>query len=70
MSLTRLGEYIKKKNRQGLAVGQCYIREETIEFVYQDEKFVFPSTDIHEHCKPDGTFYLAKIEKLRELAKE
>ena len=68
--LTRLGEYIARKNRRGLAVGQCYVLEDVIEFAYKEEKFSFPSEQVIAKCRPDGTFYLIAVKTLRKIKKK
>ena len=68
--LTRLDLFIRNHNRKGLAVGQCYIKEDVIEFVYGEEKFSFPSEEVIAKCKPDGTFYLIDVKALRKIKKK
>ena len=62
-----LAQFIAKHNRRGLAVGQSDIRNDAINFTYRTEKFTFPVLRVFEHCKPDGSFYLAKVKTLRKL---
>ena len=68
--MTPLAEFIQKKNKRGWAVGQSDIRNDAIDFTYRDEKFTFPSIRVFEYCKPNGSFYLAKVKILRKLARQ
>ncbi len=68
--ISPLAEFIQKHNRRGWAVGQSDIRNDAIDFTFRDEKFTFSTMRVYSHCKPDGSFYLAKVKTLRKLAKQ
>ncbi len=68
--MNRLAEFIAKHNRRGLAVGQTDIRNDAIHFTYREEKFTFSTLRVIARCRPNGSFYLAKIKDLRKLAME
>ena len=62
-----LKDFIAQKNAAGLAVGRPDIKADAVDFVYGEEKFHFPLTDVFRHCSSSGTFLLAKVEVLRAL---
>ncbi len=68
--MNRLAEFIAKHNRRGLAVGQSDIRNDAIDFTYREEKYTFPTIRVAQLCVTDGSFYLAKVEALRKLARQ
>ena len=52
---------------KGFAVGHSNIRDDTIEFDYHEEKWSFPTVSVYPIAKFNGYFYVAPVEKLREL---
>lgn len=65
-----LAAFIQKQNRRGFAVGKADIRTDSIDFTYWSEKYNFPALRVIGMCEVDEGFYLARIAKLRKLAKE
>lgn len=68
--MTPLAEFIARQNRRGFAVGQSDIKTDSVDFVYREEKFNFPSMRVYGYCVPNGSFYLAKVKVLRKLQKQ
>ena len=60
-------DFMSRQWKRGLAVGQPDIRSDSIYFSYKDEKFNFPALQVIGICKQNGSFYTAKVKKLREL---
>ena len=60
-------KFMSSQWKRGLAVGQSDIRTDSIDFAYKNEKFTFPALQVMEICKQNGSFYTAKVTKLRAL---
>lgn len=59
--------FMEKHWKRGVAVGQPDIRTDCIDFRFKDEKFRFPALDVYGICKQNGSFFTAKVTKLRAL---
>ena len=60
-------DFMRSQWKRGLAVGQTDIITDSIDFRFKDEKFNFPALQVMDICKQNGSFYTAKVEKLRAL---
>ena len=63
-------DFIASHNRRGFAVGRADIKTDSIDFVFKDEKWNFPSLRVVGLCRSNGTFYIASPKALRKLARE
>lgn len=67
--MTVMQHFLEKHWKRGLAVGSSDIRTDSIEFVFEKEKFRFPALEVMDLCEQNGTFYTVKVKKLRALRK-
>ena len=60
-------DFYEQQFRRGRAVGGSYIRDDTVHFVYRDERFEFSTFDVATILETNGTYLLAKVKALRKL---
>ena len=61
-------DFYEQQFRRGRAVGGSYIRDDTVHFVYRDERFEFSTFDVATILEENTSSYLlAKVKALRKL---
>lgn len=55
---------------RGIAVGHSDIKTDTMSFTFRDENFTFPTIKAYPLAQYNGYFYVAPIDKLRELERD
>lgn len=67
--MSPLQEMQKRLEKKGLALGRSDIKNDTVDFRFRDEVFTFSTREVAHIVQCNGSFYEAKVDELRKLAR-